>query len=285
MEIARSTLGGYLRNWNGWTFTTDELLKVLQFKDSERDAAYRDVCALQEANRRQQELIAINEEALRSAQVAGVGAERECGEILALTSTFSAGLHDVAVLRDQVASLSDELLKADATLREQMSEREAAIIAERRSESLRRERQRQDLKDVVAEMARKAERPAALGQASEDARQILERELDSLRRANALVAAENAAVAEVTIDRDKWRDSYLGADAEIGIIRRQLRNEETLRGDAERALAELRQEAEPMRIPAARLPGLEATCSSFSRGSRCPAPRCGTGRLTAGMRR
>jgi hypothetical protein len=146
-----------------------------------------------------------------------------------------------------------------------MSEREAAIKPERRSESSRRERQKQDLKDAAAEMARKAERAASIGKASEEARQIAERELDSLRRANALLAAENAAVAEVTIDRDKWSDSYLGADAEIGIIRRQLRNEETLRGDAERALAELRQEAEPMRMAAARLPGLEATCESLQR--------------------
>ena len=66
-------------------------------------------------------------------------------------STFSAGLHkDVADLRDQ-------LLEANPRLRERLAERETAIKAERRSESLRRERQRQDLKDVAAEMARKAE--------------------------------------------------------------------------------------------------------------------------------
>jgi hypothetical protein len=119
------------------------------------------------------------------------------------------------------------------------------------------------LKDVAAEMARKAERAASLAKASEEARQ-----LDSLRRANAVLAVENVAVAEVTIDRDQWKNSYLGADAEIGIIRRQLRKEETLRGDAERALAELRQEAEPMRVAAARLPGLEATCEACSEKSR-----------------
>jgi hypothetical protein len=168
MDISRSTLRGYLAKWNGWTFTGDELLNVLLSKDSETDLAYRDVCSLQEANQRNQELIAMNEEALRIAQGAQQQAERECGDLLGLTSTFSAGLHkDVADLRDQVAALNDQLLEANARLREQLAERETAIKAERRSESLRRERQRQDLKDVAAEMARKAEVAASLAKAEE----------------------------------------------------------------------------------------------------------------------
>ena len=59
MDIPRSTLRGYMTKWNRWTFTGDELLNVLLSKDS-----YRDVCSLHEANQRNQELIAMNEEAL-----------------------------------------------------------------------------------------------------------------------------------------------------------------------------------------------------------------------------
>jgi hypothetical protein len=152
MDVPRSTLRGYLTKWNGWTFTSEEVLLVLWGKDSHLNAAYRDVSSLREVNRQQQELIAINEEARRSAQVARDRAERECGEILALTSTFSAETQkEIGDLRDEVASLNDELLKGNARFREQMSERDAAIKmnkAERRSESLRRERQMQDLTDV-----------------------------------------------------------------------------------------------------------------------------------------
>jgi hypothetical protein len=52
MEVPRSTLRSYLTNWNGWTFTSDELLKVLRFKDSELDAACHNICSLQEVRQR-----------------------------------------------------------------------------------------------------------------------------------------------------------------------------------------------------------------------------------------
>jgi hypothetical protein len=123
LEIPRTTLRRYLETCNGWTFTPEELLTVLNCKDSELDAAFHNVCSLLEVNRLQQELTVVTEEAPGRAQDAQHQAEHECHDLLGLTSALSAELRrDLADLRDQVAALN-------AKLREQMSERESPWTA------------------------------------------------------------------------------------------------------------------------------------------------------------
>jgi hypothetical protein len=223
--------------------------------------------------------------------------KREYNDLLVYTLNLRGlGLSDdLEDLRGRVGALSRQLSKANAELRQQLLDREAAVLAERNTESQRRREARQRQADEITKLARQLERATALGIKSEADREAATRALqgrdnairllrgdvgardETIRRLREEKGAGDAAMAELAKELEALRaagdagtlkaerDSWMrGCDNANRVAEKRLAEVNQLARELQGARAErdlLKSRTEGTEDELARLRGVDAKCA------------------------